>query len=172
MTRLGLKKLLVTTIFHCNNLIIIYLQLIWPLRLIDKNAQEHLSRKTANSTSLAPLNLLKSIFRANKTLDEQTRDRLLGYYYIILDESSQSLYHSPHLVLLPLKLLGWICYKIYPNLTVDSAKGFGTYFATQFDGIPGALMLPPLLVIVCLKIVLIKFHRNQKISEGSSIFTS
>lgn len=85
--------------------------------------------------------------RAQKTIDEATRDKLLGTYYILLDESSKSLFNIPHLILIPVKLIGWIGHFIYPGLNEQSANGTTTKFATLFDGLPGRYFLPDILVI-------------------------
>mgnify|MGYP000942229968 CR=1 FL=1 len=130
------------TLMYCN-----LLKLTSLRQLTEKNALERFLKKTAKSNHLASQRISLLLFiRQNKVLDEETRDRLLGYYYIILDESAQSLFSSPHLILVPGKVIGWICYKIHPNLTIESAKGLATNFAPEYDGNPAVAILPHILV--------------------------
>jgi len=47
-----------------------------------------------------------------KPMSQEEMDRAFGTYYILLDEAQQSVQNSPHLLLLPMKAIGYAASKI------------------------------------------------------------
>ena len=45
-------------------------------------------------------------------IDEEKKDELLGYYHIMYEEYLESLFLIPHWILLPIKILSYVCIKL------------------------------------------------------------
>lgn len=62
----------------------------------------------------------KQVKRKNKVLTQEERDITFGTYYILFEEMLKSFYLSPHYLLLPAKLIGYLAYKFDRTWNVES----------------------------------------------------
>ena len=104
------------------------------------SAAEPSSITKTKSIQLLTSSLAGNLTRKQKKLDQETLDRLMGYYHIIMSEAAESLIHMPHLLLLPIKLLGVVFVWAMPNLTYQSTMDLGNKRFATFLHSDGPIM--------------------------------